>query len=59
MEVSKFGDEDTPDNCDNWADDCFIIKEDYSDFPLAKEFEELGMNFRKKAAELRAESYGV
>lgn len=58
QEVNSYGDQDTADNCDRWADECSTIKHSYSDFSSADEFSELETDFRKKAEELRAESYG-
>lgn len=59
MEVEEFGDEDTPDECDRWAEECFTIYHAYSDFFDAAQFFKLGTDFRKKAQELRDESYGA
>jgi hypothetical protein len=59
QETSSYGDEDTPEHCEQWADGCSIIFEAYPDFFAADQLKELADDFRRKAAELRAESYGA
>lgn len=59
LEVNSYGDDDTPHNCECWADECSIIAKDYPDFYAANNFEELAIDFQKKVEELHADGYGV
>ena len=58
-EVNNYGDQDTPDKCDRWADECLRIMHSFPDFFEAEQFSAMATSFKNWAEELRAESYGA
>lgn len=57
--IQHTGDDEAPDYCDRWADECFTIFHSYPDFWNAHVFKDLAEDLRDLAEELRAEDYGA